>query len=61
MGINLGLAGVSTYGHDIAGYQSATNPPANKELFFRWTALGAPCICRLGAGCPSKRGPRPPG
>jgi alpha-glucosidase len=41
MGINLGLAGVSTYGHDIAGYQSATNPPASKELFFRWTTLGA--------------------
>ncbi|MFN7133625.1 MAG: TIM-barrel domain-containing protein, partial [Myxococcales bacterium] len=41
MGLNLGLAGVSTYGHDIAGYQSATNPPATKELFFRWTTLGA--------------------
>lgn len=41
MGINLGLAGVSTYAHDIAGYQSATNPPSTKELFFRWTSLGA--------------------
>ncbi len=41
MGINLGLAGVSTYAHDIGGYQSATNPPATKELFFRWTSLGA--------------------
>lgn len=41
MGLNLGLAGVSTYGHDIAGYQSATNPPSTKELFFRWTTLGA--------------------
>lgn len=41
MGLGLGLGGVSTYGHDIAGYQSATNPPSTKELFFRWTSLGA--------------------
>lgn len=41
MGINLGLAGVSTYGHDIAGYNSKTNPTSTKELFFRWTSLGA--------------------
>ncbi len=41
IGIGLGFAGVSTYGHDIAGYQSATNPPSTKELFFRWTELGA--------------------
>ncbi len=41
MGINLGLSGVNTYAHDIAGYQSNTNPPSTKELFFRWTSLGA--------------------
>jgi alpha-glucosidase (family GH31 glycosyl hydrolase) len=41
IGIGLGLVGVSTFGHDIAGYQSATNAPSTKELFFRWTALGA--------------------
>ena len=41
MGINLGLSGVSMYAHDIAGYQSATNPPSTKELFFRWVSLGA--------------------
>lgn len=41
MGLNFGLAGISTYGHDIAGYQSATNPASTKELFFRWTTLGA--------------------
>ncbi|MFT3711200.1 MAG: glycoside hydrolase family 31 protein [Archangium sp.] len=41
MGINLGLAGVSTYAHDIGGYQSATNPVGTKELYFRWTSLGA--------------------
>lgn len=41
MGLGLGLGGVSTYGSDIAGYQSATNPPSTRELFFRWTSLGA--------------------
>ncbi len=41
MGINLGLAGVNTYGHDIGGYQSNTNPTTTKEVFFRWTTLGA--------------------
>ncbi|MGC4116523.1 MAG: glycoside hydrolase family 31 protein [Myxococcales bacterium] len=39
--LGLGLAGVSTCAHDIGGYQSGTNPPATKELFFRWTTLGA--------------------
>jgi alpha-glucosidase (family GH31 glycosyl hydrolase) len=41
MGIGLGLGGVSTFGSDIAGYQSSTNPTSTKELFFRWTELGA--------------------
>lgn len=41
MGLNLGLAGISTYGHDIGGYQNGTLPPSTKELFFRWTSLGA--------------------
>lgn len=41
IGIGLGICGISNYGHDIAGYQSTTNPPSDKELFFRWTALGA--------------------
>ena len=41
IGIGLGIVGVSTYGHDIAGYQSSTNPASTKELFFRWTELGA--------------------
>ena len=39
IGIGVGLSGISTYGHDIAGYQSASNPPSTKELFFRWTSL----------------------
>ena len=41
IGIGLGLVGVSTFGSDVAGYQSATNPTSTKELFFRWTELGA--------------------
>lgn len=41
MGLGLGIAGVSTYGHDIGGYQSATNETTSKETFFRWTEIGA--------------------
>ncbi|MBM3525700.1 MAG: hypothetical protein FJX57_22345, partial [Alphaproteobacteria bacterium] len=41
IGIGLGLVGISTYGHDIAGYQSGTNPGSTREVFYRWTELGA--------------------
>ncbi|MGM0578789.1 MAG: TIM-barrel domain-containing protein [Myxococcota bacterium] len=41
IGVNLGLAGVPIFGSDIAGYSSFGAPPTDKELFFRWTALGA--------------------
>ena len=41
IGIGLGIVGISTYGHDIAGYQSTTNPGSTKEVFFRWTEVGA--------------------
>ena len=41
IGAGLGLVGVSTYGSDIAGYQSATNPGSTKDVYFRWTELGA--------------------
>ena len=41
MGLGLSIAGVSTYGSDIAGYQVALRAPATKEVFFRWTELGA--------------------
>jgi alpha-glucosidase (family GH31 glycosyl hydrolase) len=41
MGIGAAIGGISTYGSDIGGYQNATNGPTTKELFFRWTALGA--------------------
>jgi alpha-glucosidase len=41
IGVGVGLAGISTFGSDVAGYQSATNVTSTKELFFRWTELGA--------------------
>ncbi len=41
IGLGVGLSGVSTYGHDIGGYQTTGVAPTTKELFFRWTELGA--------------------
>lgn len=41
MGIGLGVSGFPYYGHDIAGYASTQTQPTTKELFFRWTTLGA--------------------
>jgi len=41
LGIGMGVVGVSTFGHDIGGYQSAAGPGTTKELYFRWTELGA--------------------
>jgi alpha-glucosidase len=41
MGIGAGLAGISTFGHDVAGYNALNTSPPTKELFFRWTELGA--------------------
>ncbi len=41
MGIGLGVTGFPFYGHDIAGYMSFMTQPATKELWFRWTTLGA--------------------
>jgi len=41
MGLGLGLGGVSTYGHDIAGYNSTGTVPSTKDVFFKWTVLGA--------------------
>ncbi|MBK7862428.1 MAG: hypothetical protein IPJ65_28225 [Archangiaceae bacterium] len=41
MGLGLGLGGVSTYGHDIAGYNSTGTVPSTREVFYRWTVLGA--------------------
>lgn len=39
--IGLGVVGISSYGHDIAGYQSGIGDGSSKELFLRWTSLGA--------------------
>ena len=41
IGIGTATTGFGYFAHDIAGYQSSTNDPATKELFFRWTELGA--------------------
>jgi alpha-glucosidase len=37
-GLNLGISGVPFFTHDIAGFSGG---PSTKELFFRWTELGA--------------------
>ncbi len=39
--LGLSVTGFPVVTHDIAGYVSATNPPAAKDLFLRWTTLGA--------------------
>lgn len=38
--INLGLSGIPTVTHDIAGF-SSFDGPSDKELYLRWTELGA--------------------
>lgn len=39
--VNTGMSGVPILTHDIAGYSSQGVPPTTRELFFRWTELGA--------------------
>jgi len=40
--LGLGVAGLPYFGSDVAGYMSVNeHPPSTKELFFRWTTLGA--------------------
>lgn len=39
--LGVSLAGISTFGSDVAGYQDLNSPTSTKELFFRWTELGA--------------------
>ncbi len=41
IGVNLGMSGVGIFAHDIAGYTSAVNPTTTRELFWRWTEMGA--------------------
>ncbi len=39
--LGLSMTGFPVVTHDIGGYVSATNPPTSKDLFLRWTTLGA--------------------
>jgi alpha-glucosidase len=39
--VNLGLSGQPFVAHDVAGFSGTTAPPSTKELFLRWTELGA--------------------
>jgi alpha-glucosidase (family GH31 glycosyl hydrolase) len=39
--VNCGISGIPILTHDIAGYSSQGVAPSSKELFFRWTELGA--------------------
>jgi len=39
--LNLGMSGVPFWGSDISGYHYLYNPPPDKELYIRWTELGA--------------------
>ncbi len=39
--LNLGMSGVPFWGSDISGYHYLYNPPPDKELYLRWTELGA--------------------
>ncbi len=39
--VNLGMAGAPVVTHDIGGYSSQGVPHRTKELFYRWTAMGA--------------------
>ncbi|MFO0684855.1 MAG: glycoside hydrolase family 31 protein [Sandaracinus sp.] len=41
IGIGLGMTGFPYYGSDIGGYVSTGTDPTSRELFFRWTELGA--------------------
>ncbi|MCB9680321.1 MAG: hypothetical protein H6733_02540 [Alphaproteobacteria bacterium] len=41
LALGLSASGVPVVTHDVAGYQSATNPPSTPELWDRWAWLGA--------------------
>jgi alpha-glucosidase (family GH31 glycosyl hydrolase) len=42
LGLGLAASGVpNAFAHDVGGYQSLGNDPSDKELWFRWAALGA--------------------
>ena len=39
--LNAGMSGIPIWGSDISGYHFIFNPPPDKELYIRWTELGA--------------------
>ncbi len=39
--LNAGMSGISMWGSDISGYHYLYNPPPDKELYLRWTEVGA--------------------
>jgi alpha-glucosidase (family GH31 glycosyl hydrolase) len=39
--LNAGMSGIPLWGSDISGYHFIYNPPPDKELYVRWTELGA--------------------
>ena len=41
LGLGLAASGVPVFTHDVAGYNSVGNDPSDKELWFRWSSLGA--------------------
>jgi alpha-glucosidase (family GH31 glycosyl hydrolase) len=39
--LNVGMSGMPLWGSDISGYHYIFNPPPDKELYLRWTEVGA--------------------
>ncbi len=39
--LNLGMSGVPFWGSDISGYHYVFNPPPDKDVYLRWTEVGA--------------------
>lgn len=39
--LNLGMSGVPFWGSDISGYHYIFNPPPDKDVYLRWTEVGA--------------------
>ena len=39
--LNAGMSGLPLWGSDISGYDYLYNPPPDKELYLRWTEVGA--------------------
>jgi alpha-glucosidase len=39
--LNAGMSGIPLWGSDISGYHYLYNPPPDKEVYLRWTEVGA--------------------